>query len=249
MNPVSRAAAVDLARGVTPAARDRADLVDVAVFPPFCWLVPVAAALDGSGIGLGAQDCYWERSGAFTGEVSAAMLGGWCGWIITGHSERRTHFGETDEHVARKTAAALAAGLRVIVCVGEREEELDAGRTEEVVRGQLSAALEPLSAEVADRLVIAYEPVWAIGTGRNAEPAQAGATMAVVRARLEEAFGAEAAARVRVLYGGSVNAANVASYVELAPCAGCLVGGASLRVEEFSTMIDAVAEVAGSRAR
>ena len=249
MNPVTRADAVELARGVTPAAREHAGVVEVAVFPPFCWLPPVAGALEGTGIGLGAQDCHWERSGAFTGEVSAAMLGGWCGWVIVGHSERRTLFGETDGQVARKAAAALGAGLRVVVCVGEREDELDAGRTEEVVRGQLAAALEPLTAADAARLVIAYEPVWAIGTGRNADPAHAGTSMGVVRSGLEAALGRPAAEEVRVLYGGSANAANVASYVELDSCAGCLVGGASLKVEEFSRMIEAVAGVAGSRAR
>jgi triosephosphate isomerase (TIM) len=249
MNPVIRADAVGLARAVTPAARERARRVEVALFPPFPWLIPVAGALDGTGIGLGAQDCFWERAGAFTGEVSAAMLAGLCGWVIVGHSERRGHFGETDEQVARKAAAAMEAGLRVIVCVGEREDELDAGRTEDVVSGQLVAALEPLTAWDAGRLVIAYEPVWAIGTGRSADPGHAGSTMGVVRRRLEEALGPERAGRVRVLYGGSVNAANVASYVELDGCQGCLVGGASIKAEEFSTMIDVVARVVGDRAR
>ena len=244
MNPVTRAEAVELARGVAHAAEAQAQRVEVAVFPPFCWLVPVAATLNGTVVGLGAQDCFWERSGAFTGEVSAAMLAGWCGWVIVGHSERRTQFGETDEQVARKAAAALEAGLRVIVCVGEHAADLDAGRTDEVVSRQLSAALEPIGRADADRLVVAYEPVWAIGTGRNADPAQAGATMGLIRRRLEERYGAEPAAVVQVLYGGSVNAANVASYVQLAGCAGCLVGGASLKLEEFSTMIDAVAGVA-----
>jgi len=244
MNPVVRADAVELARGVTPAALEYAEAVEVALFPPFCWLAPVAGALDGAAVGLGAQDCHWERSGAYTGEVSAAMLSGWCGWVIAGHSERRALFGETDEQVGRKAAAALEAGLRVIACVGEREDEMDAGRTEEVVRRQLGAVLAALPAAESHRVVIAYEPVWAIGTGRSAEPAQAGATMGVVRHGLEEAFGAEAAGRVRVLYGGSVNAANVTSYVELESCAGCLVGGASLKAAEFSTMIEAVARVA-----
>jgi len=247
MNPVVRADAVELARGVAPAAAEHEGAVEVAVFPPFCWLAPVAGALDGSGVGLGAQDCHWERSGAFTGEVSAAMLSGWCDWVIAGHSERRAMFGETDEQVGRKAAAALGAGLRVIACVGEREEEMDAGRTEEVVRRQLAAVTAAVPAAEAHRVVIAYEPVWAIGTGRSADPAQAGATMGFVRAGLAEAFGQEAASRVRVLYGGSVNAANVTSYVELASCAGCLVGGASLKVEEFSTMIEAVAGVADGR--
>jgi triosephosphate isomerase len=245
MNPVTQAEAVALARGVTPAAREHAGRVDVALFPPFCWLVSVAGVLEDTGLWLGAQDCYWERSGAFTGEVSAAMLAGWCGWTIVGHSERRTHFAETDEWVARKAAAALAEGLSVVACVGEREEDRDAGRTERVCRDQMAALLAPLSAAVAGRLVIAYEPVWAIGTGRNADPAQAGATMDLVREVVGGTFGAEAAERVRVLYGGSANAGNVVSYVELDCCDGALVGGASLKVEEFSRMIEAVA---GSRA-
>jgi triosephosphate isomerase len=249
MNPVTRADAVELARGIVPAALEQAEVVDVALFPPFPWLTPVAAALDGTGIGLGAQDCHWERAGAFTGEVSAAMLAGLCGWVIVGHSERRTLFGETDEQVARKAAAAIGAGLRIIVCVGEREDQLDAGRTEQVVRDQLSVALDPLDPVDAERLVVAYEPIWAIGTGRNADPDHADATMGVIRRRLAEAFGTEAAGAVRVLYGGSVNAANVDSYVALDSCAGCLVGGASLKVEEFSTMIEATSRVAGSRAR
>jgi len=244
---VAQVDAVALASGVAPAGRAHAELVEVALFPPFPWLVPVAGVLSGTGIGLGAQDCYWEPSGAFTGEVSAAMLAGLCGWVIAGHSERRVLFDETDEEVGRKAAAAQAAGLTVIVGVGEREEQFDAGRTEQVVRTQLAAALAPLRAGDADRLVVAYEPVWAIGTGRNADPEHAGATMGLVRRELDDAFGSEAAAAVRVLYGGSVNAANVTSYVELESCDGCLVGGASLKVEEFSAMIGAVASVEARR--
>ncbi len=240
MNPLSAADAVALARGVLPAARRHGERVDVALFPPFPWLQAVGAELEGTRVGLGAQDCFWERSGAFTGEVSAAMLAGWCGWVIVGHSERRTHFGETDEDVARKAAAALAAGLRVVVCVGEREDQFEAGQTEAVVDRQLTAALGPPAVEDAGGLVVAYEPVWAIGTGRNADPPHADATMRVVRRGLDAALGADAAAQVRVLYGGSVNAANVRSYVELASCDGCLVGGASLKAEEFSNMIGAV---------
>jgi triosephosphate isomerase len=248
MNPVVRADAVELARGVAPAALEQGDLVEVVLFPPFCWLTPVAGALEGSGLAIGAQDCHWARSGAFTGEVSAAMLAGWCGWVIVGHSERRAYFGETDEQVARKAAGALEAGMRVIVCVGEREDQLEAGQTEQVVGEQLSAALAHLTAADAARLVIAYEPVWAIGTGRNAEPAQAGATLAFVRRCLREVLGHEGG-DVRVLYGGSVNSANVASYVELDDCDGCLVGGASLKVEEFSRMIESVAAFAETTAR
>jgi len=242
MNPLSAAEAVELARGVIPAARQHASVLDVALFPPFPWLRPVWDALHDTDVELGAQDCFWERAGAFTGEVSAAMLAGWCGWVIVGHSERRA-LGETDADVARKAAAALEAGLSVIVCVGEHEAQFVAGQTAQVVGDQVSAALQPLPASSIDRLVMAYEPIWAIGTGRNADPSLAGGTMRLVRQRLEQAFGAPAAS-VRVLYGGSVNAANVASYVELAGCDGCLVGGASLRPEEFSKMISMVAAVA-----
>jgi triosephosphate isomerase len=241
LNPVSQPAAVELAQAVIPAARQHANRVDVAVFPPYPWLLPVAAALEGSGIELGAQDCYWEPTGAFTGEVSAAMLAGLCDWVIVGHSERRALFGETDEVVARKAEAALAAGLRTIVAVGEREEQFLAGRTESVVSRQLATVLAVLAGADPARLVIAYEPVWAIGTGRNADPEHALTTMALVRRGLAATFAADAAAQVRVLYGGSVKAANVRSYVALEPCDGCLVGGASLQAEEFSAMIGAVA--------
>ena len=242
MNPLSAAEAVELARGVTPAARQQAAVVDVAVFPPFPWLRPVWDCVHGTEVALGAQDCFWERAGAFTGEVSAAMLAGWCGWVIVGHSERRA-LGETDGDVARKAAAALEAGLSVIVCVGEHEAQFVAGETAQVVSGQVAAALQPLSESSTDRLVMAYEPIWAIGTGRNADPSLADGTMRLIRQGLEQAFG-DRAASVRVLYGGSVNAANVASYVELDSCDGCLVGGASLKAEEFSKMISVVAAVA-----
>ena len=247
MNPLAAADAVELAGRVSHTAREHASFVEVALFPPFPWLLPVRDALTGTGVELGAQDCYWERAGAFTGEVSAAMLAGWCGWMIVGHSERRILFGETDEQVARKAAAAMEAGLRVIVCVGEREDQFLAGHTEQVVSRQVDVALRQLAASGADRLVIAYEPVWAIGTGRNADAPLADRTMRVVRQRLELAFGARAEV-VRVLYGGSVNAANVTSYVELDVCDGSLVGGASLKAEEFSRMIAAVAAVSGSPA-
>jgi triosephosphate isomerase len=219
--------------------------VDVAVLPPFPWLVPVAGALAGSPVELGAQDSYWEASGAYTGAVSARMLSGWCRWVIAGHSERRALFGETDGDVGRKTSAALDAGLGVIVCVGEREDEHRDGRTHEVVDRQLSAVLDAVGGPAPESMVIAYEPVWAIGTGLSADPAHAAAVLGFLRGRIAERWDAAAAARARILYGGSVKAGNVGSYVELDDCDGCLVGGASLDAAEFSRMIEVVRGMQG----
>lgn len=243
MNPSSGAEAIDLVRAIQAASAAHADHVEVSVFPPFPWLLGVAELLDGTPIELGAQDCYWETAGAFTGEVSAAMLAGWCRWVIVGHSERRAHFGETDQDVARKAAAAMAAGLEVIVCVGELNDHFEAGQTETVVRDQVRSGLAELSADDSPRLVIAYEPVWAIGSGRSADPEHAYRTMRLIRNQVAETLGPGAARRVRVLYGGSVNAANVESYVELPLCDGCLVGGASLKPDQFTAMIEIVAQV------
>lgn len=247
MNPLRASDAIELARAVTPVARTHAPVLDVALFPPFPWLLPVYEELKSTSIGLGAQDCFWETAGAYTGEVSPVMLAGWSEWVILGHSERRGYLGETDEQVARKAAAALESGLRAIVCVGEREEQFVAGQTEQVVSTQLAAVLGALASPDASRLVIAYEPIWAIGTGRNADPAHAESTMAAIRRLLDATWDSDANA-VRVLYGGSVSAANVATYVELASCDGCLVGGASLKAEEFSRMIEAAAAVSSGSA-
>jgi triosephosphate isomerase len=244
MNPVSAAGAADLVRGILPAAGEHSR-VEVVVCPPYIWLLGVAELLQETSVELGAQDCFWEPSGAFTGEVSAAMLAGWCQWVIVGHSERRHIFGETDDVVARKAAAALAAGLEVIVCVGETLEEHEAGRTDEVVTAQVRASLAECSADDSAKLVLAYEPVWAIGTGLNADPEHAYKTMRLIRNQVGDLIGPGAARKVRVLYGGSVSAQNVESYVELPHCDGCLVGGASLKVDEFSAMIRVVAEVYG----
>ncbi|HVB77075.1 MAG TPA: triose-phosphate isomerase [Candidatus Nitrosotalea sp.] len=246
LNPTSAGAALDLVRGVEAAARERQDQVQVAVFPPFPWLLGVSELLADGPIELGAQDCYWEASGAFTGEVSAAMLKDWCPWVIVGHSERRRLFLETDEMVARKTGAALACQLTTIVCVGESESELAAGEAEAVVSRQVRAALAEVAADDSPRLLFAYEPLWAIGTGRNAEPEHAYRMMRLVRNHASELLGAGAAARLRVLYGGSVSRATVGSYVELPWCDGCLVGSASLNAGEFSAMIEIVAEVYGA---
>ncbi len=246
MNPVRASDAAELGRGAVDAARAAAQTTDVVLLPPFPWLLVVGELVRGSGVGLGAQDCFWEQAGAYTGEVSAAMLSDWCGWVLAGHSERRNLFGETDEWVSLKVRAALSAGLQVILCVGELDEEFEAGQTEAVVSRQLRAATQDLSPNEATRLVVAYEPVWAIGTGKNADPEHARRTMEVIRQVLHDSFNVEVASRLRILYGGSVNPANVASYVELAVCDGCLVGGASLKVHEFASLIQVVAEVYGA---
>jgi triosephosphate isomerase len=247
MNPIDGGDAVDLVKGVLPAAAAASETVEVALFPPFPWLLGVAEVIEGSGVKLGAQNCFWEKSGAYTGEVSPAMLKGWCQWVIVGHSERRVILGETDDIVSRKAAAALANELNVIICVGELEDHYDAGRSDEIVTAQVKGSLAGCSADDSARLVIAYEPVWAIGSGKNADPEHAYKTMRLIRRVVGELIGAGAARKVRVLYGGSVTAANVEAYVELPLCDGCLVGGASLKADEFAKIVKVTAEVYGHR--
>jgi len=241
MNPATAGEAAALVQGITEAARSQ-NRVTVAIFPPFVWLLGVLELLEGTGIELGGQDCYWEPSGPYTGEVSAAMLAGFCQWVIVGHSERRT-MGETDQQVARKAGAGLRAGLSTIICVGEDQEQHDAGQAEAVVAAQVTAALAECSADDSARLMVAYDPVWAIGTGKHADPEHAYKMMRLIRDTTAHIIGANAGLKVRVIYGGSVNAANIEQYVELPQCDGCLVGGASLKPEEFSTMIGRTAGV------
>jgi triosephosphate isomerase len=247
MNPTNEDDALDLVRGVLSVARGHADRVEVAIFPPFVWLSSVGAVLAESGVKLGAQDTFWEMSGAYTGEVSPAMLKGWCQWVIVGHSERRLYLGETDEMVAKKTAAALSSELGVIMCVGELADHYDAGTSDQVVSAQVKAGLANCSADDSARLVIAYEPVWAIGTGKNADPEHAYKTMRLIRRVVGEMIGAGAARKVRILYGGSVTSKNVQQYVELPLCDGALVGGASLNAEDFAQIVKVTAEVYGHR--
>ena len=247
MNPTNADDALDLVRGVLSVARGHADSIEVVIIPPFPWLIGVSEVLDQSGVKLGAQDCFWEMSGAFTGEVSPAMLKGICQWVIVGHSERRLYLGETDEMVAKKTAAALSTGLGVIMCVGELADHFDAGTSDQVVSAQVRAGLANCSADDSARLVIAYEPVWAIGSGRNADPETAYKMMRLIRKIVGEMIGAGAARKVRILYGGSVKAGNVQQYVELPLCDGVLVGGASLDAEEFAGIVKVTAEVYGHR--
>ena len=247
MNPTNLDDALDLVRGVMAVARGHADRVEVSIFPPFLWLLPVSDLLVESGVKLGAQDCFWEQSGAYTGEISPAMLKELCQWVIIGHSERRLYLGETDEMVAKKTAAALTTGLSVIMCVGELADHYDAGTSDQVVSAQVKAGLASCSADDSERLVIAYEPVWAIGTGKSADPEHAYKTMRLIRRIVGEMIGAGAARKVRILYGGSVNSNNVQAYVELPYCDGVLVGGASLDATEFAHIVKITAEVYAQR--
>ena len=247
MNPNDAGDALDLVRGVLSVARGHSDRVEVAIFPPFPWLMGVSEVVAESGVELGAQDCFWELSGAYTGEVSPAMLKGWCQWVIIGHSERRIHLGETDEMVAKKTAAALGCELSVIMCVGELADHYDAGTSDQVVEAQVRVGLASCSADDSARLVIAYEPVWAIGSGKNADPEHAYKTMRLIRRVVGDMIGAGAGRKVRILYGGSVTSANVESYVELPLCDGVLVGGASLDAAEFAHIVKVTAEVYGHR--
>jgi triosephosphate isomerase (TIM) len=213
--------------------------VEIGVAPVFTSLAAVAKRLEGSNLLLGAQDCFYETSGAWTGEVSAPMLAdAGCQFAIVGHSERRAHFGDTDSVVAKKARAVLDGGLRAIVCVGESESERDTGKTTERVGAQLSAALEVFTEGDLDRVVIAYEPVWAIGTGRTATPAQAQEVHAFIRKQMSARFG-DAGAAVRIQYGGSVKPDNAQALLSESDIDGALVGGASLKAEDFAGIVKA----------
>jgi len=216
--------------------------VDKVLCPPFTSLLAVAALLEGTDIGLGAQNMHWELSGAFTGEVSPAMVAEFCQYVIIGHSERRTFFGETDETVNRKVQAALAHGLKPIVCVGETLAEYEAGQTANIVSRQVRQGLANIGGLFehgnAAAFVVAYEPVWAIGTGKPSTAQGAAAVVRdMIRPVLAELFGAPAAQAVRVLYGGSVNGKNAAEYFGEPEIDGALVGGASLKVADFAQIV------------
>ncbi len=235
------AEAVALAMALRQALAD-ADLAgrDVVLCPPFTAIAAVARVLAGSRLTAGGQDCFWEPKGAFTGEVSAEMLReAGATVVIVGHSERRQYFGETDEAVSRKAIAALRADLTPIVCVGERLEEREAGRTLDVVARQVAGGFGPLPAEAAEagRVVVAYEPVWAIGTGRTATPAQAQEVHAAIRRLVRERLGPAAAAAVRIQYGGSVRPDNIDELMAEPDIDGALVGGASLDASSFARIV------------
>ncbi len=228
----------ELVPGLQPVAG-----VEKIICPPFTDLLAVAALLEGTDIGLGAQNIHWETSGAYTGEISPQMVAELCQYVILGHSERRAYFGETDETVNKKIQAALEHGLTPIVCVGETLEENEAGRTEEVVSRQIRNGLAGLGLSDGSALMVAYEPVWAIGTGRAATPDGANAVMGgVIRPALAELFGEPFSQSVRILYGGSVKANNAAEFFAQPDIDGALVGGASLKAAEFTQIAQAAAQ-------
>lgn len=219
------------------------DAVDVVVCPPFTALASVNQLLQGSRIALGAQDLFWEAQGAFTGEISPLMLrDAGCRFVIIGHSERRQQFGETDEAVRRKLAAALAHQLTPIVCVGETLAEREGGRTFDVLTRQLSGAFADCERRDGAAFILAYEPVWAIGTGKNATPDQAQEAHAFIRGWVAQRCGADVGASLRIQYGGSVNAANAASLLQQPDVDGALVGGASLKADAFAVIVAAARE-------
>ena len=235
----TRADGATLATAIAQAVGKRDD-VEVAVCPPSVYLEAVAQVVVGSSVGVGAQNCYHEAKGAFTGELSPAMLVDiGCQYVILGHSERRQIFRESSTDVSKKVHAALGAGLTPIVCVGETLDERKANRTATVVREQIEGSLAGLSAEQIGKLVIAYEPVWAIGTGVVATPDQAEEVHADLRRLLEKNYNSATARGVRIQYGGSVNAENAATLLSQANIDGALVGGASLKADSFLAIIEA----------
>ena len=226
-----------LARGVVEAVAG-VEGVEVVVCPTFTSLERVAGVVKGTTVGLGAQNVYWEAEGAFTGEISTAMLltcG--CTHVILGHSERRQFFGETDATVNRRVKAALAAALSPIVCVGETQQERESGVTADVVKGQVTGSLDGLSPEEVGKLVLAYEPVWAIGTGLTASPEQAEEVHALIRSVLADGFGRDTADSVRIQYGGSVKPDNAAILFSQPNIDGGLIGGAALDAESFAAVV------------
>jgi triosephosphate isomerase len=243
MNPATAEAALALAEAVKVGV-GQATEVRVAVCPPAVFLLAVDKVLAGSPIGLGGQNMHWKSDGAYTGELCGAMLNdAGCTHVILGHSERRHGLGETDAQVNAKLHAALAANLIPIVCIGETEQERDANQTEDVVLGQLTGSLAGLSAAPMAGVVLAYEPVWAIGTGRTATPAQAEDVHRLIRDWLGQQFGPETQARVVVQYGGSVKPDNAAELLARPDIDGALVGGCSLKASDFLAIIKAAQEV------
>ena len=246
MNPPSRSEASTLAEAVMVGVGPAAD-VHVVLCPPSVYLNAIDGLLEGSPIGLGGQNMHWEAGGAYTGELSGAMLvNAGCTHVILGHSERRHGMGETDAQVNAKLQAALAARLIPIVCIGETKDERLSDQTESVLATQLTGSLAGLSPEQMAGIVLAYEPVWAIGTGLTATPEQAQSAHAFIRDRLATAFGEATAGRVVVQYGGSVKPDNAAELLACPDIDGALVGGASLKANDFLAIVRAARNVQGS---
>jgi triosephosphate isomerase len=232
--------AVELVKKMRPGL-DQIDNVDKVICPPFVSLAAVKALIKRSTIKLGAQNLYFEEKGAYTGEISPLMLAELCEFVIVGHSERRQYFHESIEVVDKKVEAALKVGLKPILCIGEKLEENEAGRTGEVLTKQLSSP----SAKIyySNGLILAYEPIWAIGTGKAASGKQANDTIGFIRQHIARQYGKGIARQVRILYGGSVTANNIAEFVNQSEIDGALVGGASLKAEEFLSIVRQTSEI------
>ncbi|MCD4830666.1 MAG: triose-phosphate isomerase [Anaerohalosphaeraceae bacterium] len=238
-----KASAVALASALADSVGSLTDKVDVAVCPPFVYLDTVSQALAQSSIAVSSQDIYFESNGAFTGEISTDMLKDvGCEYVLVGHSERRHVIGETDELINRKVKAAIAAGLKVIFCVGELLAQREAEQTDEVVKQQIEKGLVGIDAAGAANITIAYEPVWAIGTGLTATPAQAQEVHAMIRNLIAGMYSQDFADQVRIQYGGSAKPANAAELMSQPDVDGLLIGGASLKPEDFTSMIASAAE-------
>ena len=232
------AEATALIEAIKPLVKDAA--CDVVVGVPFIDIPAALEATKGSNIGVAAQNCYWEKSGAFTGEIAADMLREMgVGYVILGHSERRTYFGDTDATVAKRVRGAIDAGLTAILCVGEYLEQREQGITAEVVAMQTKIALEGVSEDELKQVIIAYEPVWAIGTGKTATAEQANEVCAQIRDVIAGLYNQDAANAVTIQYGGSMNAANAAQLLAMSDVDGGLIGGASLKAEDFATIVAA----------
>jgi triosephosphate isomerase (TIM) len=232
--------ALELCRGIRERAEDVTG-VEKVVCPPFPFLMVAADCLKGSSFKVGAQNMHWEKQGAYTGEVSPSMLQGLVDFVIIGHSERRAYFCETDETVNKKVKAALEAGLRPIMCVGETEREREEGRTTDVLIRQTRAALDGVDLPLG--FAIAYEPVWAIGTGKAASGPMANDAIGLIRAQVTALCGREQGDSLRILYGGSVTADNVAEFMAESEVDGALVGGACLKVDSFAAIIEQSARI------
>lgn len=226
-----------LIQEIIPLVRDAA--CDVVICPPACNLALAGELIRGTNIALGAQNIHWAAKGAFTGEISASMLKELgVSYVIVGHSERRQYFGETDQTVNERAKAAIEIGITPIICVGESLEEREGGKTNAVVKRQTVAALKDISADAVEALVIAYEPVWAIGTGRTATDEQADETIGVIRSIVASLYGENTAQKVRIQYGGSMNAKNVDGLMSMPEIDGGLIGGASLKAEDFARIVN-----------